>query len=123
MVTTTIVEMKKWIALSILAALLIGFDYFFHARFGLHEAFLLIVIFFIVQTFVLFRIDGITKEEWKVQMAMVKITLRLLSALVFILVVMLSYSDRFQLVVQFFSLYLAFMTFEIIMALANLRRN
>jgi hypothetical protein len=115
--------MKKWIILFTLSLALVLFDYLYHEEFGLHEAFLVMVIFFFVQTFVLFRLDGITKEEWKVQMAMVKITLRLLSALVFILVVMLSYTDRFQLVVQFFSLYLAFMTFEIIMALANLRRN
>lgn len=115
--------MNKWIWLASLAVLLILFDYLFHESLGLHEAFLVMVIFFIVQTFVLFRIDGFVKEEWKVQMSLVKITLRLLSGLVFILVIMLNYTDRFQLVVQFFSLYLVFMTFEIIMALANLRRN
>ena len=115
--------MKKWIALVALAIVLILFDYLFHDTFGLHKAFLLMVAFFVIQTFVLFRIDGFVKEDWKIQMAMVKITIRLLSALTFILIIMLNYTDRFQLVVQFFSLYLVFMTFEIIMALANLRRN
>jgi hypothetical protein len=115
--------MKKWFWLALLSVLLIAFDYLFHDDLGLHASFMLMVVFFIFQTFVLFRLDEKANEEWKVQMAMVKITLRLLSALVFILVVMLSYGDRFNLVIQFFSLYLVFMTFEIILALANLRRN
>ena len=115
--------MNKWIKLAILAVFLVLFDYFLHDSLGLHDAFLLMIIFFVIQTFALFRLDSLVSEDWKVQMTLVKITLRLLSTLVFILVVMLNYTDRFQLVVQFFSLYLVFLTFEIILALANLRRN
>jgi len=117
------IKMKKWIALAVLAGALFASDALLHEELRLHEAFPYLVLFFVVQTIVLFRMDDKAKEEWKVQVSLIKVVVRLLSALVFVLVIFQTYDDHFSLVIQFFALYLAFMTFEIIMSLANLRRN
>jgi hypothetical protein len=118
-----IIEMKKWLLLAVLALVLFTVDALWHDALGLHVAFRTLLIFFVAQSAILFRLDHWAKEEWKVQIAMVKVVVRLLSALVFALVVFRSHEDHIPLVIQFMGLYLLFMTFEITMSLANLRRN
>lgn len=115
--------MKKWLALIAITGLLLIAEFLFSSTISFHPAFRLMVFFFAAQAFVLFRIDHWAPEEWKVQMSMVKIVVRLLSAMVFILVLIYSYEDRYVLVVQFIILYLIYMIFEIVEALTNLRRN
>ncbi|MEM6734716.1 MAG: hypothetical protein AAF620_01480 [Bacteroidota bacterium] len=115
--------MKKWIFLGLITLILItatqmhGLDHY------LHEAYLIIVMFFTIQTFVLLRIDAIIPQEWKVHISLFKIIIRFISSAVFILIILYQYEDRFNLVVQFMILYLIYMTFEIGTALTNLRRN
>lgn len=115
--------MKKWWPLILLTLLLIGIDVLWSDRLGLHEAFRLMAVYFAVQTAVMFRLDQYAKDEWKIQMALVKMAVRMLAAMVFALILILSYENHFGLVVQFFGLYLTFMIFEITTSLANLRRN
>ncbi|MEO9870504.1 hypothetical protein [Ekhidna sp.] len=115
--------MKKWIALGAIAILLLVLGYFFEEELALHSSFQVMIFFFVSQAFVLFRIDHWAPKEWSVQMSMVKIVIRLLSSLVFILILIYSQSDHFNLVVQFIVLYLVFMIFEIVTSLTNLRRN
>jgi len=109
--------------LAVMAIVLLALDALWHEELRLHMAFKTMVIFFVLQSAVLFRLDHWAKEEWKVQVAMVKVVVRLLSALVFALVVFRSQDNHIPLVIQFLGLYLLFMTFEITMSLANLRRN
>lgn len=90
---------------------------------SLHPTFPIMVAFFAVQSIVLFRLEHWAPKEWQVQMSLVKIVVRLLTSLVFITVLLFTQENRYPLAIQFFALYLAFMTFEITMALANLRRN
>ncbi len=115
--------MKKWIILLVIVGVLIISERLFAENIPFHEAFRLMVIFFGIQAFVLFRIDHWAPDEWKLQMSMVKIIIRLLSSMTFILVLIYSYQDSLNLVVQFIILYLIFMVFEIAEALTNLRRN
>ncbi|MEQ8903669.1 hypothetical protein [Ekhidna sp.] len=115
--------MKKWISLIFITGILLLAEYFFGVELNLHSTFNLMVLFFAIQGFVLFRIDHWTPKEWSTQMSLVKIVIRLLSSLVFITVLMFTQSDQFNLVIQFIILYLIFMIFEIVMALTNLRRN
>ncbi|MFK7952600.1 MAG: hypothetical protein AB8B73_07110 [Ekhidna sp.] len=115
--------MKKWLILSSIVVILILSEYFLSETIPFHEAFRVMVIFFATQAFVLFRIDHWTLKEWAVQISLVKITIRLLSSMTFILVLIYSYEDSFNLVLQFIILYLIFMVFEIAEALTNLRRN
>lgn len=114
---------SKWIALTGITVTLLLAEYFFTPSIDFHPSFKLMVFFFAAQAFVLFRIDHWAPEEWKIQMSMVKIVIRLLSSIVFILILIYSQNDQFNLVVQFIILYLIFMIFEIVMALTNLRRN
>lgn len=113
--------MNKWIALISITGVLLLVDHY--ELVSLHVAFPLMVFFFAIQSFVLFRIDHWTPKEWSSQMALVKIVIRLLSSLIFITVIMYSHQDQFNLVVQFILLYLIYMIFEIANALTNLRRN
>jgi len=115
--------MKKWIPLLLLTLVLLVADALWHEALGLHEAFRLMIIYFAAQTAVMFRLDQYAKDDWKVQIALVKMAVRMLAAMIFALVLILSYQDHFALVVQFFGLYLTFMIFEITTSLANLRRN
>ncbi|MEO9483285.1 MAG: hypothetical protein ABJG47_07565 [Ekhidna sp.] len=114
---------KKWLFLIAITSVLLLVEYYFSTSLALHSSFQLMVFFFTAQAFVLFRLDHWASEEWKVQMSMVKIVIRLLSSLVFILVMIYSQPDQFNLVVQFIILYLIYMIFEIVGALTNLRRN
>lgn len=115
--------MKKWLALIAITGTLLLVEYLFVETISFHSAFKLMVFFFATQAFVLFRLDSWTPKEWSAQIALVKIVIRLLSSLTFILVLMYSYADQFNLAVQFIILYLIYMIFEIVEALTNLRRN
>ncbi|WP_421764067.1 hypothetical protein [Ekhidna sp.] len=114
---------SKWVALIGIMVALLSVEYLLAKSIDFHPAFKLMVFFFTAQGFVLFRIDHWAPKEWKVQMSMVKIVIRLLSSMVFILVLIYSQNDQFNLVVQFIILYLIYMIFEIVEALTNLRRN
>jgi len=115
--------MKKWILLGVIVAVLLLVNYFFSDALALHATYHFMVGFFAIQTIVLFRIDSWAPKEWTVQASLAKIVIRLLASMVFALVLIMNNGDRFNLVIQFFSIYLIFMVFEIGMALTNLRRN
>ncbi|MEQ9468820.1 MAG: hypothetical protein RLN88_15530 [Ekhidna sp.] len=115
--------MKKWIILIAITSILLVINFAFSQELKLHQTFQTMVFFFTAQAFVLFRIDYWTSREWSAQIALVKIVIRLLSSLIFILVLIYTQTDHFTLVIQFIILYLIFMIFEIVMALTNLRRN
>ncbi|WP_436514833.1 hypothetical protein [Ekhidna sp. To15] len=115
--------MKKWLALFVITGILLFAEFFFSSVIDFHPSFRLMIFFFAAQAFVLFRIDHWAPEEWKVQISMVKIVIRLLSSMAFILVLIYTQSDHYTLVVQFIILYLIYMIFEIVEALTNLRRN
>lgn len=115
--------MKKWILLGAIVLALLLINYFFADLLTLHSAYNLIVVFFAIQTFVLFRIDHWVPKEWAIQVSLAKIAIRFLASAVFALVLVMTQGDRFNLVIQFFIIYLIFMVFEIGMALTNLRRN
>ena len=115
--------MKKWLSLIAITGILLFAEFLFSETIDFHPAFRLMVFFFAAQAFVLFRIDHWAPEEWKIQISMVKIVVRLLSSMVFILVMIYTYEDKYDLVVQFIILYLIYMIFEIVEALTNLRRN
>lgn len=115
--------MKKWITLAVITGILLLVDHFFAAELGLHTSFVLMVLFFAVQTIVLFRIDMWVPEEWKAQATLVKVVIRLLSSLVFILVLTYTEENLYTLAIQFIIIYLVYMIFEIGEALTNLRRN
>ncbi|WP_420316881.1 hypothetical protein [Ekhidna sp.] len=114
--------MKKWILLGIITVALLALN-FLQENLNLHPAWNLMVVFFSIQAFVLFRIDQWVPQEWAVQISLVKVVIRLLSSMVFILVLMLTKEDLFSLVIQFICIYLVYMIFEIVEALTNLRRN
>lgn len=114
---------KKWFALIAITGILLLAEYFFSRTLSFHPAFKLMVLFFAAQAFVLFRIDHWAPKEWIVQMSLVKIIIRLLSSLTFILVLIYTQEDSYNLVLQFIILYLGYMIFEIVEALTNLRRN
>ncbi len=115
--------MKKWIYLILLTGILLGGNYFFQEHLNLHSSFDLIVLFFFGLTVVYFRLDHWLRKEWQVQVSLVKIILRFLLSLVFILIMIKTKDDDMNLVIQFISLYLIFMVFEIVVSLTNLRRN
>jgi len=115
--------MKKWIVLAILTSALVLAEYLFEAELNLHESYPILVAFFVVQTLVLFRIEQWAPAEWKTQVSLVKVVLRLLSSLVFITVMIYTQEDVYNLVIQFIILHLIFMIFEIVEALTNLREN
>jgi len=116
-------QVKKWIYLGLITVVLVGINFLFNKELNLHDSFLVIVSFFAVQTFVLFRIDYWVPEEWSMQVSLAKIIIRLLSSLIFILVLMYTQDDLFNMVIQFIAVYLVYMIFEIGSALTNLRRN
>jgi len=109
--------------LGLITTLLLLINYFFGNQLNLHTAYNLIVVFFTAQTFVLFRIDDWIPKEWSVQASLVKTIVRLLASLTLALVLLITQENKFSLVIQFFSIYLIFMIFEIGSALINLRRN
>ena len=115
--------MNKWVFLAITTVLLLLVGHFFKSELNLHVAYTTMVAFFAVQTFVLFRMDQWVSKEWAVQLSLIKVGIRLLSSMAFILVLMLNQEDRSVLVVQFIILYLIYMIFEIGSALTNLRQN
>ena len=115
--------MKKWTQLALITTLLLLINYFFGDRLNLHILYNLIVIFFAIQTFVLFKMDDWIPKAWSIQSSLLKIIIRLLASMIFALVLITTYEDKFNLVVQFLSIYLIFMVFEIGSALTNLRRN
>lgn len=115
--------MKRWLILFFLAAFLSLTDQLFSSELMLHKHFKIIVAFFTIQTFVFFRLETLAPKEWGVHLSLGIIVLRFLSSAVFILIMMLSDNNHFQLVVQFLILYLIFMVFEIANSLTKLRRN
>lgn len=115
--------MRKWISLILITALFLCADLFFREELGLHVSFRLMVLFFSIQTFVLFRMDQWVPTEWSVHVSLAKIMIRLLSSMVFIMVLMLRQDDLFHLVIQFILIYLVYLIFEIGTSLTNLRRN
>ncbi len=115
--------MKKWILLGLITIALVGINQIDLFKANLHAAYLVIVLFFAIQTFVLLRIDILIPDEWKIQSSLIKIIIRFLSSAVFILIIIYQYEDRFNLVIQFILIYLVYMIFEIVVSLTNLRRN
>ena len=115
--------MKKWLTLITLVGLAWLIGYAFENELGIHPSYNLMVAFFAIQTFVLFRIDQWAPQEWKTQVSLVKMVLRLLSSLIFLTVLIFSKQDVYNMVIQFIILYLIFMIFEIVEALTNLREN
>lgn len=115
--------MSKWIYLAVITAFLLIISYFFSEQWHLHPAFNTMVAFFAAQAFILFRLDHWLPNKWEVQLSLVKIVIRFLTSLFFILALFFIHTDLFNLVVQFIALYLAYMIFEIVIALTNLRRN
>jgi hypothetical protein len=116
--------MRPLISLLSLGVALFLLDYFLGAKIPTHESFHLDLIFFTVLGVVLLRIDSLTKEELRIQMNMVKIGIRLLTALVFVFYINFRFKESMNhALIQFIILYFVFMVFEIVMALSNLRRN
>lgn len=123
MVTDKVIKMNKWLLLGLITGTLLLAGSILSEELHLTDKFFITVAFFAIQAIVLFRIDKLAPEEWKVQVSMVKIIIRLLSSLVFITILVYTQENGFQNVVQFIILYLIFMIFEIVEALTNLRRN
>lgn len=116
--------MKRMLMLLILGAILYLLNYYFGGRIPTHESYGMTLIFFLVQTFVLLRLDQRTTDESKIIMGMLKITIRLLSALAFVFFLIMKFEESSNVIlIQFITLYLVFMIFEIATALSNLRRN
>ena len=115
--------MNKWILLVVITILLLLIGHFFDAELGLTSSYFHIVSFFAIQTVVLFRLDQWAPDEWKVQISLVKIVIRLLTSLVFITVLLYTREEATRMVIEFIIAYLIFMIFEIAEALTNLRRN
>jgi len=115
--------MNKWVLLGAITVtlLLIWEIPYFNSH--LHSSYLIMIAFFAIQAFVLFRIDGLIPEALQVHGSLVKIIIRFLSSAVFILIMIYRYDDPVIMVVQFIALYLVYMVFEIGVALTNLRRN
>lgn len=116
-------RMKKWIALGTITMFLLLVGYFFKQSWNLHDQYFTIVGFFSIQIFVFFRIDQWSRPEWQSQIALVKITVRLISSLIFITVLIYTVDNSNKLVIQFIIIYLIYMIFEIVGSLTNLRRN
>ena len=115
--------MNKWLQLGLITGVLVLLNQFDPLRAHFHDSYLVTVIFFAIQAFVLLRIDVLIPEMWKVHASLVEIIIRFLSSAVFILIMIYRYDDPFHLVVQFVMIYLIYMIFEIGVALTNLRRN
>ena len=109
--------------LILVTGVLLLVEYLFSEDLNLHSVYKLLVLFLSVQAFVIFRMHHWAPKEWAARMSLVKTVIRLLSSLIFIMILMNSQSDQFNLAVQFIILYLVYMIFEIAEALTNLRRN
>lgn len=118
------IEVKKLFILIGLGLVLIFAPELLGAYVPFHDYWQIMVIFFLIQSYVLTRIEERASKEMEAQMRLVSIGVRFISALVFILILALSTKSQIEvLLIEFVILYLVFMTFELIMALANLRRN
>lgn len=115
--------MKKWIYLFSLTAILLVGNYLYQEPLNLHPSFGIMVIFLSILTFSYFRLDNWLPKAWQVQIALIKIVLRFLLSSGFIVVLIYTQDDDMNMVIQFISLYLIFMVFEIAVSLTNLRRN
>lgn len=116
--------MKRVLMLLILGAVLYLLNYFHGGQIPTHESFNITLVFFLVQTFILLRIDQKTTEDVRIIMNMLKMGIRLLSALGFIFYLIMQFEESSNgIVLQFIILYFVFMIFEIATALSNLRRN
>jgi len=110
--------------LLILGAVLYLLNYFWGGQIPTHESFTLTLVFFLTQTFILLRVDQKATEESRIIMNMLKMGIRLLSALAFIFYLIMRFEESTNvIVIQFISFYFVFMIFEIATALPNLRRN
>ena len=116
--------MKRFLWLALFGVLLISFKPLFNQVLSFHSFYFHLVVFFVLQTAILFRVDDFATEETRAQMRLVNIGLRMISALSFLIVMSYQLTEHSYLFyIQFILLYLAFMIFEIILALTNLRRN
>lgn len=116
--------MKKYFWLVLFGLTLMCVEFVLRDQVEFDSSYQLMVIFFIFQTGVLFRLEDKAPKNLKVQISMVKTGIRFLSALAFALVVAYSREEDLAFFfIQFIIFYLVFMAFEIIMALSNLRRN
>ena len=115
--------MKRWVFLGFITIVLVSLTWIPSISRYFHISYLLMVVFFSIQAFVLFRLDSLIPDSWKTQGALIKIVIRFLSSAIFILVLIYQYEEPYKLVVQFILLYLIYMVFEIGVALTNLRRN
>lgn len=116
--------MKRMVMLFILGMVLYLLNRFYGAQIPTHESFGMTLVFFLTQTFVLLRLDRKTTNEARITTGMLKIAIRLLSALVFMLFLFFRFEELSNvLFIQFVILYLVFMLFEIVTVLSNLRRN
>lgn len=116
-------ELKKWMFLIVITTCLLILGKTSLAESLLHESYFLTVIFFAIQALILFRLDSLISDEWAVQGSLIKIIIRFLTSATFVLVMIYQYVDPFNFVIQFVIIYLVYMTFEIGVALTNLRRN
>lgn len=118
------IEMRRLLAMLFFGLLLWAAKFPLAPFVDVHVYYDLMVIFFIIQNVVLFRIENMATADQKVQIRLVNIGVRLLSALAFLVVTfwIMNITER-SFYIQFVILYLVFMTFEIILSLANLRRN
>lgn len=116
-------KLKKWMFLIVITTCLLILGKTSLAESLLHESYFLTVIFFAIQALILFRLDSLISDEWAVQGSLIKIIIRFLTSATFVLVMIYQYVDPFNFVIQFVIIYLVYMTFEIGVALTNLRRN
>ena len=115
--------MTKWGLLGLLFIVFFLLYFWGSTHLGLHSTFMIQVIFFTVQTFILFRLEARTPPQWVAHTALIKISLRFFCSLIFLLVLMSTRTDLKNLVIQFLLLYLIFMLFEIGSTCAKLRQN
>lgn len=93
---------------------------------GLHQLFPGLILFFYVQSFaVAWLFFEAEKADWKTPIyALGAITFRLLTAMFFLVILFVAKPDGLKLLlIQFISLYLVYLIFELFALLPNLRRN
>lgn len=116
--------MKKFLWIVLVGICIWAIQFPIGAVMEIHPYYDWAVLFFLFQNFLLFRIESFSNPDLKVQIRMVNIGVRMISAMAFIVVMFWVFGVQEKLFyIQFIILYLTFMTFEIILALANLRRN
>ena len=93
---------------------------------GLHPLFPWLILFFYLQSFaVAWLFSEAEKTRWQSPLyALGAITFRLLTAMFFLVILFVSKPEQIKsLMIQFITLYLAYLIFELFALLPNLRRN